>query len=129
MGRRPLHAAELGAANSGPGDLRVSGRAFGRQGTTCMIVEAGILACRQADKPQPAPAAEQFAEWPASWYLFCSSGDLRRGPMSKRILGRDLVAYRTQSGKLALLEASCAHMGADLGNGTVAGECIRCPFH
>jgi len=94
-----------------------------------MTVEAGVLARPQVTEPRPAPAADQFAAWPASWYLFCASSDLRQGPLSKRLLGRDLVAYRTQSGRLALLEARCAHLGADLGNGAVVGECLRCPFH
>jgi phenylpropionate dioxygenase-like ring-hydroxylating dioxygenase large terminal subunit len=78
---------------------------------------------------RPAPAADRFPAWPASWYLFGESGELRKGPLSKRILGRDLVAYRTQSGRAAVMEARCAHLGADLGNGKVVGECLRCPFH
>jgi hypothetical protein len=27
------------------------------------------------------------------------------------------------------MDARCSHLGADLGNGTVVGECIRCPYH
>lgn len=83
-------------------------------------------------KPAPlrtAPPESDFPAWPASWYLFGSAQELRRGPVSKRFLGRDLAAYRTESGRVAILEARCAHLGADLGRGSVHGECLRCPFH
>jgi nitrite reductase/ring-hydroxylating ferredoxin subunit len=50
-------------------------------------------------------------------------------PHSRRILGRQLVAFRTFSGKIAVMAAHCSHMGADLGCGTVTGESIQCPFH
>lgn len=81
---------------------------------------------RNPDRP---PAAECFPAYPASWYLFCPSKQLRRGPVSKRILGRQLVAFRTERGNVAVMDAHCAHLGADLGHGTVEGETIQCPFH
>jgi nitrite reductase/ring-hydroxylating ferredoxin subunit len=75
------------------------------------------------------PAEERFPVYPASWYLFCPSKVLRRGPVSKRILGRQLVAFRTERGRFAVMDAHCAHLGADLGYGVVKGETIQCPFH
>lgn len=74
------------------------------------------------------PPGNAFPAHPASWYLFGRAGDLEK-PHSKRILGRQLVAFRTQSGKVAVLAAHCSHLGADLGCGTVMGESIQCPFH
>src|SRR5689334_6897896 len=81
------------------------------------------------ESPSPPPAEERFPAYPASWYLFCPVRQLRRGPVSKRILGRQLVAFRTGRGQLAVLDAHCAHLGADLGFGTVQGETLQCPFH
>lgn len=80
-----------------------------------------------AGMPAP-PAADQFPEFPASWYLFCHSRDLAK-PLSKRILGRQLVAFRTRNGKVSIMTANCSHMGADLGCGNVIGDSIQCPFH
>jgi nitrite reductase/ring-hydroxylating ferredoxin subunit len=76
-----------------------------------------------------APPADAFVPDPPSWYLFCESRRLRQGPLSKRILGQQLVAFRTASGRAVVMEAHCAHLGADLGLGTVVGETIQCPFH
>ncbi len=95
-----------------------------------MISSGGAIAAPTSSEPlRPAPPVEHFPAWPASWYLFGSARELRKGPVAKRILGRDLVAYRTQSGQVAVMEARCAHLGADLGHGSVVGECLRCPFH
>lgn len=76
-----------------------------------------------------APPAEAFQRYPASWYLFSGSRALAEGPLTRRVFGRDLVAFRTASGRLALMEARCSHLGADLGRGRVVGESIQCPFH
>ncbi|HEX3528565.1 MAG TPA: Rieske 2Fe-2S domain-containing protein [Thermoanaerobaculia bacterium] len=84
---------------------------------------------KSSNSPQRAPAADAFVAFPASWYLFCAGRELRRGPLSRRILGRQLVAFRTESGRAVVMDAHCAHLGADLGCGSVVGETIRCPFH
>jgi nitrite reductase/ring-hydroxylating ferredoxin subunit len=76
-----------------------------------------------------APPADRFPAYPVSWYLFCAARDLRRGPVARDTLGRRLVAYRTGAGAVAVLDAHCAHLGADLGRGRVVGDCLQCPFH
>lgn len=80
-------------------------------------------------KPGRLPTADQFAEFPASWYLFGTVGSIKAGPVSKTMLGRRLVAFRTERGQLVVSQGDCAHMGADLGCGKVVGESIQCPFH
>jgi nitrite reductase/ring-hydroxylating ferredoxin subunit len=76
-----------------------------------------------------APRSDAFPAFPVSWYLFASSDALRRGPVSRGLLGRRLVAHRTASGRVVVLDARCSHLGADLGKGRVIGEALQCPFH
>ena len=76
-----------------------------------------------------APPASEFPVYPAAWYFFCHLDDIRNRPLTRAILGRSLVAFRTASGNVAVLDARCSHLGADLGRGEVVGETIQCPFH
>ena len=78
---------------------------------------------------QAAPPAGRFAEYPASWYLLCTSRELSRRPVSRQMLGRSIAAFRTASGKPVVMDGRCSHLGADLGRGCVVGESIACPFH
>jgi phenylpropionate dioxygenase-like ring-hydroxylating dioxygenase large terminal subunit len=82
------------------------------------------------DEPLPrVPSAEEFPAYPISWYLFGRSRELRHGPVSREMLGRRVVAFRTAGGRVAVLDGRCSHLGADLGKGCVVGEAIQCPFH
>lgn len=76
-----------------------------------------------------APSIDLFAEYPASWYLFGACRELDRGPVSKTMLGRRLVAFRGEGGALAVMDAHCSHMGADLGCGRIEGDAVVCPYH
>jgi phenylpropionate dioxygenase-like ring-hydroxylating dioxygenase large terminal subunit len=77
----------------------------------------------------PAPLPQQFPTYPVSWYWFGRSRELRRGPVSRDLCGRRVVAFRTASGRVCVLDARCSHLGADLGRGRVVDEAIQCPFH
>jgi phenylpropionate dioxygenase-like ring-hydroxylating dioxygenase large terminal subunit len=64
------------------------------------------------------------------WYWALRSADLKTGrarPLS--FLGRELVVYRGQDGRVVALDAYCPHMGAHLAEGKVEGSEIRCLFH
>ena len=64
------------------------------------------------------------------WYWLCRSKEIRRGKVrALRLLGRELAVYRGADGKVAALDAYCAHMGAHLAEGCVEGNELRCFFH
>jgi nitrite reductase/ring-hydroxylating ferredoxin subunit len=84
---------------------------------------------QQRPRAATAPPASRFPAYPASWYLFGRGDELRRGPVSKDLIGRRLVAYRTAGGRAVVMDARCAHLGADLGRGRVVGDGLQCPFH
>lgn len=72
-----------------------------------------------------------FSPYPTGWYVVAESCELSaRDVLALRYFGRDLVLFRTASGRPVLLDAHCPHMGAHLGHGGfVDGEGVRCPFH
>lgn len=87
------------------------------------------LALSEQSRAEHAPPAPSFPSFPVSWYFFGAATELRRGPVTRELFGQRLVAFRTASGRLAVLDARCSHLGTDLGRGCVVGEAIRCPYH
>ena len=69
--------------------------------------------------------------YPNLWYPVIHSNELKKGQVKPlHLFGKDLVAFRTTtSGKAYIMDAFCAHMGTHLGDGSVVGESVRCPFH
>lgn len=58
--------------------------------------------------------------------------DARMGirPVKKvRLLGQEMVLFRDEQGRWALLDRDCPHRGADLSFGRYEGDGLRCPFH
>ena len=74
---------------------------------------------------------QPLTEYPHGWFAVGYSADIRTRPSQEAAyFGHELVLFRTMSGKAALFDAYCPHLGAHLGHGgTVTGESIRCPFH
>ena len=50
-------------------------------------------------------------------------------PLRVRLLGENLIAFRTTSGKVGLLPHACPHRGASLFFGRNEAEGIRCVYH
>jgi nitrite reductase/ring-hydroxylating ferredoxin subunit len=69
-------------------------------------------------------------ELPRSWYFACRTRELPAGrPMTLRLAGHEIVVYRGASGRVTAMDAKCAHLGAHLGRGVVAGDGLRCALH
>lgn len=68
---------------------------------------------------------------PTGWFQVAWSDEVPVGRVHRlRYFGRDLVAWRGQSGRVTVMDAYCEHLGAHLGyGGTVVEDRIRCPFH
>lgn len=64
------------------------------------------------------------------WYPLWASKKLKKGQArSYKILDQRLALYRGHDGKVRAMDAFCPHMGADLGNGEVIENKLRCYFH
>lgn len=64
------------------------------------------------------------------WHPVCASRDLPVGrARSFDFLAQRIVVWRGRDLGVRATDAFCAHMGADLGNGAVVGDTLRCYFH
>ncbi|WP_131739952.1 Rieske 2Fe-2S domain-containing protein [Actinomadura roseirufa] len=77
------------------------------------------------------PTSRVLPPCPDGWYGVAFSGDLRPGGvLRRRLMGDDVVLYRTRGGVVRAVRPYCPHLGAHLGYGaTVEGENLICPFH
>ena len=50
-------------------------------------------------------------------------------PLRLRLLGENLIAFRSTSGKIGFLAHACPHHGASLFYGRNEAEGIRCVYH
>ncbi|MEZ4333706.1 MAG: Rieske 2Fe-2S domain-containing protein [Myxococcota bacterium] len=90
------------------------------------VVERGSERRRVASEPVEAPLPI-----PIGWSAILFSDELVAGQVRPlRAFGVDLVAFRSASGEVGVLDAYCPHMGAHLGQGgTVSHDELVCPFH
>lgn len=66
------------------------------------------------------------------WHIVLFSQELQVGDVkSLHYFDRDFVIYRGESGRAAILDAHCPHLGANLatGGGRIKGDTLACPFH
>jgi nitrite reductase/ring-hydroxylating ferredoxin subunit len=86
-----------------------------------------------ASKDDKIPKASlQMPRNPASWYFIGLSKDLPKEgqkPLTRKCFSREVIAFRTSSGKAIVMDSRCCHMGANLGAGCVTKDSVECPLH
>ncbi|WP_183098704.1 Rieske 2Fe-2S domain-containing protein [Nocardioides pelophilus] len=64
------------------------------------------------------------------WHCLGPADSFRDGrPHTVEAFGTKLVVWADRAGRLQVVDGYCRHMGGDLGQGTVKGDEIACPFH
>lgn len=75
----------------------------------------------------PVPTMKITGWFQIAWSAEIAPGEIR----TMRYFNQELVAWRTASGKVFVMDAYCEHLGAHLGYGgsVTERETIACPFH
>lgn len=68
---------------------------------------------------------------PTGWFQVAWSDQVGVGDVhAMKYFDTEMVAWRSESGQVTVMNAYCEHLGAHLGfGGHVVGEAIACPFH
>lgn len=129
-GRRSVDALRTFARTSCSLSLR---EACGpsRGAAACDTVRAVVTASTHSILVAPRFELLRERAYPAGWFRLLRSCELpRRAVKTVRAMGRDIVLFRTEAGRLGAVDPICPHLGAHLGyGGCVRGESLRCPFH
>ncbi len=82
------------------------------------------------ERPSRVPTSEDVSlALRRCWQPVARLQDLERGPQRAVLLGEALAVFLTESGEPAVVADRCAHRGASLSMGKVAGGSIQCPYH
>jgi nitrite reductase/ring-hydroxylating ferredoxin subunit/multimeric flavodoxin WrbA len=65
----------------------------------------------------------------SSWHDLGSIEELKRRPLQEIAIGRTKIALSFQGGRFGAISGVCNHVGGPLGQGTLDGEYVTCPWH
>ena len=86
-----------------------------------------------ADQRRGRRYASSLPPFPEGWYFVASRREMLRAKLiEKTWMGRNVVAWCDDAGRLCVAEAYCPHLGADLrpaSGGRVCSGRLVCPFH
>ena len=75
----------------------------------------------------PGTPPDRFAR---GWHCLGMADSFRDGkPHTVHAFGTKLVVWADSQGELQVIDGYCRHLGGDLGQGTVKGDEVACPFH
>ncbi|MEM9130895.1 MAG: Rieske 2Fe-2S domain-containing protein [Actinomycetota bacterium] len=98
--------------------MDTDGRAYGRS--------PGISRPELVEVGAGTPAGELLRRY---WHPVAPSSDATDLPRAVRLLGEDLILFRTGDGEAGLVTPRCCHRGTTLFYGRVDAGGIRCPYH
>ena len=71
--------------------------------------------------------------FPTGWYVLAESKDIGANThMARTFMGRQIIVWRDEGGRLLVADAFCPHLGAHLGpeaGGLLKDNRLVCPFH
>ena len=70
-----------------------------------------------------------MGDYTRHWQPVLLSRHLGRKPVHVSVGDRELVAFRTRSGQVGVLQYRCPHRGMPLSEGKVVGETLKCAYH
>jgi nitrite reductase/ring-hydroxylating ferredoxin subunit/multimeric flavodoxin WrbA len=66
---------------------------------------------------------------PESWIDVGAEHELRHKPVQQMLLGRKRIALVYKDGRFSAISGVCNHVGGPLGEGTLDGDYLVCPWH
>lgn len=63
------------------------------------------------------------------WYVAAFGNEVTREMLSRKLLGKRVVMYRSEAGKAIALEDRCAHRSYPLSLGHLEGDALVCGYH
>jgi nitrite reductase/ring-hydroxylating ferredoxin subunit len=63
------------------------------------------------------------------WYVAAFSAEVGRTLLKRKILGRNIVIFRAESGRVVALDDRCAHRSFPLSRGRLEGDTLVCGYH
>ncbi len=63
-----------------------------------------------------------------NWLVICSSKSLRTKAITRTVLGKSLVLFRSPAG-VSILENRCPHRNVPLSKGKIISQQLECPYH
>lgn len=64
-----------------------------------------------------------------AWYVAATGVEVGRSLLSRTILGRSVLLYRTEAGEAVALQNRCGHRSFPLSEGTLEGDTVVCRYH
>lgn len=82
------------------------------------------------DARQSSDLRAQTQKFPRNqWYVAAGQPEIGRAPLGRKILGENVVMYRTEDGTAVALSDWCPHRGFSLSHSTLIGDTIQCGYH